>query len=64
MDDTAGMTEAQAREVFLYPSGVTRMLCPGDNDGYPTCLGDNSMCGYSAVLGEQVCKHLKEDPDA
>lgn len=59
MDDTAGMTESQARAAFLYPSGIVRMACPSDNDGYPTCLGDASMCGYSVVLGEQVCKHLK-----
>lgn len=58
-DDTAGMTEEQVRSVFFYPSGITRMVCPADNDGFPTCLGDNSMCGYSVLLGKQVCKELK-----
>lgn len=60
VDDSAGMDATEARKAFFYPSGVARMACPGDNDGYPTCLGDNSMCGYSAVLGEQICKYLRE----
>lgn len=61
-DDTAGLTAQQARAIFFYPSGISRMACPADNDGFPTCLGDNSMCGYSQVLHEQVCKHILQNP--
>lgn len=46
------------RAHYLYPSGVARFVCGSDNDGYPTCGGDGSMCGYSALLGRQVCENL------
>lgn len=62
-DDSAGMAEQQARAVFLYPSGLARYTCGSDNDGYPTCMGDGSWCGYSRVLGYQVCKHLRPSED-
>lgn len=59
-DASEGMSKAEARQVFLYPSGVARMMCSTDNDGYPTCQGDTGMCGYSAVLKQQVCEYIKE----
>lgn len=52
--------EAAARR-FLYASGLPRMACPPDNDGYPQCEGDGSMCGFSSELGEEVCVNLPED---
>ncbi|MFJ8301587.1 hypothetical protein ACIQ9R_37560 [Streptomyces sp. NPDC094447] len=55
------MTEDEARELYLYPSGLPRYSCGSDNDGYPTCMGDGSMCGYSKVLEEQVCKYMTKE---
>lgn len=43
---------------YSYPSGATRMACPPDNDGAPTCMGDTGYCGYSKELDKQVCVNL------
>lgn len=53
----------QAAKKYLYPSGITRMACPSDNDGAPTCMGDTGYCGYSRELDRQVCVHLGEPAD-
>lgn len=58
-DASEGMTHAEARETFLYPSGRSRIGCGTDNDGFPTCMGDGSMCAYSKILGEQVCGQFR-----
>ncbi|MCZ4510416.1 hypothetical protein O3Q52_19930 [Streptomyces sp. ActVer] len=56
------MTDQSSREVLVakhfYPSGVTRMACPPDNDGAPTCMGDTGYCGHSKELDKQVCVNL------
>jgi hypothetical protein len=46
------------RARYLYPSGQQRLGCSTDNDGYPLCQGDGSLCGYSRLLGQQVCENL------
>ena len=53
--DAGGMTEEEARKAYLYPSGIHRMACYPDNDGYPQCMGDGGFCGYSPELGMAVC---------
>lgn len=60
MDSSADLTEEGARAVFLHPSGRTRIACYTDNDGYPVCMGDGSMCGYSKVLNEEVCNQYAD----
>ncbi len=55
------MDEESARALYLYPSGLARFCCGSDNDGYPTCMGDGSMCGFSAVLDEPVCERITQD---
>lgn len=62
-DDTECMTWSAVLARFFYESGVPRIMCSSDNDGYPSCQGDGSMCGYSHVLGEQICKHVPEGWD-
>lgn len=56
------MTSQPSREELaakhFYPNGVTRMACPSDEDGAPTCMGDTGYCGYSEELGKQVCINL------
>lgn len=53
------MATQQDREAlvakFFYPNGVTRMACPSDEDGAPSCMGDTGYCGYSQELERQVC---------
>jgi hypothetical protein len=56
------VTEEEAREIYLYPSGLHRMACASNNNGAPTCTGDGGFCGYSRELGQQVCAALTEDP--
>ena len=57
-DPTDGMTEEDARLVFLYPSGRARQACGSDNDGFPICMGDTGMCAYSRILDEGVCQYV------
>jgi len=52
------VTEEEARKVYLYPGGRRRFACGSDNDGFPTCMGDRSFCGYSPELDEAVCTNL------
>lgn len=52
------MTEEEARTLYLYPNGVARFCCGSDDDGYPICMGDGSMCGFSEVLDGPVCQHI------
>lgn len=54
----APVTREEAASRYLYPSGNRRMACPTDNDGFPTCMGDGGLCGYSAELKQQVCIQL------
>ena len=58
-DPAEGLTESEAAEVFLYPSGVPRYWCGSDNDGYPSCMGDGSLCDYSPLLGTHVCRYAR-----
>ena len=63
MDDASeGLTPEEARQLFLYPSGAVRFICGSDNDGYPSCMGDGSLCAYSKALGEQVCRFVADTP--
>lgn len=55
------MTKDEAQTLYLYPNGVERFCCGSDNDGYPTCQGDGSMCGFSPVLGQQICEAVTPD---
>jgi hypothetical protein len=54
------MTPEEAAPRYLYPSGLPRIACPTDSDGYPTCMGDGGMCGFSSALKREVCVNLPE----
>ena len=57
----ASVTPEEARKRYLYPSGIHRMACQPDDDGFPQCMGDGSSCGYSPELKTDVCVNLGDD---
>ena len=57
----ASVTPDEGTSRYFYPNGNPRMACPPDNDGFPTCMGDDSMGGYSPELKQQVCVNLAGD---
>lgn len=51
---------AELRDRYL--SGLPRIACPADNDGFPTCMRDGGECGYSPELKRSVCTRLDPGP--
>lgn len=41
----------------------TLFACGTDNDGYPTCQGNGTTCGWEREAGREYCAELETDKE-